>query len=333
MYEDIRKSIRNKTLNPIYFLTGEENYQIDKLVELAEELIIPEEQKDFNLQVFYGNDTTIKQIIEACRQYPFIGNHKLVILKEAQYIKDWDNIINYIQSVSNYCTLVIAYKHKKPDGRVNWVKSLKSKAIYFESKSLSDYQLPNFIKNLANELSLKLEDQAIQMLAEHVGNNLSHIENELEKIKLVIDPKEKLSVDKISKFIGVSRDFNIFELNKSLSNKDFKRSIMIMQNIAENLKSNPLVLLIGNLHSHFVKIWLTKHYFQKNDVELQTLLRLPFAGFIKEYREASKLYSMSELHNIFNYLKEYDLRSKGVRSENTSNEEVFRELILKICLN
>jgi DNA polymerase III subunit delta len=333
MYDQISKEFRNKSLKPIYFLTGDEEYMIDKLINIAESSIIPEEERDFNLNIFYGKETSCRVFIDACRQHPFTGNSKLVIVKEAQEIKDWDPIINYVNTPSSICTLIISFKNKKPDGRSAWVKLLKQKTVFFESKALSDYQIPSFVKNLASEMKLKIEDKAIQLVADHIGNNLAHIENELDKIRLVVNPKEALTVDLVSKYIGISKEYNIFELNKALSGKDFKKSYVISQNIAENMKSNPMVLLIGNLFTHFVKIWMTKTYFSKSDTELQSILKIPFVGFIKEYREAARLYSMSELENIFGLLKEYDLRAKGVRSENTTQEEHFRELILRICLN
>ncbi|NOT38325.1 MAG: DNA polymerase III subunit delta [Saprospiraceae bacterium] len=333
MYEEILKEFRNKNLKSIYFLTGDEDYMIDKLVSVAEENIIGPEERDFNLEIFYGKESSCRQFTDACRQHPFVGNRKLVIVKEAQEIKDWDNILNYINSPSSICTLIIAFKNKKPDGRSNWVKLLKQKAVYFESKALSDYQIPAFVKNLASEYKIKIEDQAIQLVSDHIGNNLAHIENELEKIRLVVNPKETLTIELVSKYIGISKEYNVFELCRAISFKDRKKIYLIMNNISQNMKSNPLLLMVGNLFNHFVKIWMAKHYVSKSDAELQALLKIPFASFLKEYREAAKIYSHSELENIISLLKEYDLRSKGVRSENTTQEENFKELILKICLN
>lgn len=333
MYEEILKEFKSKKLKSIYFLTGDENYMIDKLVSVAEEHIISPEEKDFNQETFYGKETSCKQFTDACRQHPFIGNSKLVLVKEAQEIKEWESIINYINTPSSICTLIIAFKNKKPDGRSNWVKLLKQKAVYFESKSLSDYQIPAFVKNIASDYKLKMDDQAIQLVADHIGNNLSHIENELNKIRLVVNPKEALTTELISRYIGISKEYNVFELCKAMSYKDQKKIYLIAHNIGQNMKSNPLVLMVGNLFNHFVKIWMAKQYASKSDAELQTLLKIPFASFLKEYREASRLYSVKELENIFSLLKEYDLRSKGVRSENTTQEEHFKELILKISLN
>ncbi|MEO6190696.1 MAG: DNA polymerase III subunit delta [Saprospiraceae bacterium] len=333
MYEELLATFGSKNLKPIYFLSGVEDYMIDSLIKKVELEFISPEEKDFNQQVYYGKETSIQQVVEACRQRPFIGDTKLVLLKEAQEIKNWEDILNYIKNPSSCSVLIIAYKNKKPDGRSNWVKALKEKAIYFESKSLSDNQLPAFIKSLASKHILNLDQEAISLMAEYLGNNLTHIENEISKIKLISSGKEKITSKLISDYIGISKEHNVFELCKSLSLKDMGKTYIIMENISHNMKSNPLLPMISSLFNHFQKIYLTKYFSKKTDQELATILKLTFASYIKEYREAASKYSVESLQLNFSTLKEFDLRSKGVNSSNVSQNELFKEMVLKICLN
>ncbi len=330
MFDALQKDFSSGQSKPLYFLSGEESYYIDQLVAIAEEKLIPETEKDFNLEIYYGIDSTIKGVIDSCRNRPLIGTRKLIILKEAQEIKNWEDIIPYSKNPSSTSSLIITYKQKKPDGRQAWVKSLKENAVYFESKSLYDYQIPGFIKDLAHKKKMNLDPQAISLLAEYVGNNLSHIENELEKIKLVSKEGELINADQISNFVGISRENNVFELCKAFSYRDSAKIYSIMNNISENIKSNPLIPMITSLFNHFQKIWLCKFYSDKKDQELTVILKLAFASFLKEYREAASNYKLDSLHKVFSTLKEYDFKSKGIHSGGASQSELFKELVLKI---
>ncbi|MEP7197294.1 MAG: DNA polymerase III subunit delta [Saprospiraceae bacterium] len=333
MFEELLAEFKTKKLRPIYFLTGDEDYMIDSLMREAETNVLNEEEKDFNLQIFYGKETSSKQFVEACRQSPLIGTRKLILVKEAQDVKDWELITSYLGNASNSSILIIAFKRKKPDGRANWVKVIKQKAVFFESKKLYDYQIPLFIKNLASQNSLSLSADAISLLAEYLGNNLSQIENELIKIKLISNPKEKITPEQVAQYVGISRENNVFELCKALSQKNNASVYSILVNISENMKSNPLIPMIASLYNHFVKLWMCKYYYSKSDEQLTRILKIAFAKYLKEYREASLKYSFLEFNEIFNLLKEFDLKAKGVNSIHTPQEELFKELVLKICQN
>lgn len=330
MFDQLVREFRSGKLKSVYFITGDENYQIDKLIKLAETNVIPDTEKDFNLQVFYGKDSSARQVVEACRERPFVGNFKLVIVKEGQEIRNWEDIIPYIKNPPEYSSLIISYKQKKPDGRSAWVKSIKEQAVYFESKSLFDYQLPAFIKDLAHGMKINLDQDAISLLAEYVGNNLSHIENELEKLKLVSQAKDKIGADIIAQYIGISRENNVFELCKAFSQNDKHLVYSIMYNIASNMKANPLIPMISSLFNHFQKIWMCKHYHKKSDAELISILKLSFASYLQAYKSAASRYSFESLNSIFELFKEYDFKSKGINSGSSDQGEIFKEFVIKL---
>lgn len=329
-YNEILKDISKGQAKPIYFLTGEEPYFIDSIMDEAEQSLVPLEQRDFNLQVVYGKDTPIKLILESCRQFPFMGDRKLILVKEAQDIKDWEVMDSYFKTPVPTTTLIIAYKNKKPDGRSAWVKTVKEKTVYFESKAIYDNHLPSFITSQASRYQLKLEPEAATLMAEYIGNDLSQIDNELQKLKVNIKPNEKITIDIITDQIGISKEYNIYELTKVISSRDKRKMYLIARNMAIYIKNNPLIPTIVTLFNHFVKIWLTKTNIQKSDAELMALLKIPFATFVKEYREAAKNYNNESILRAIHILKEYDLKSKGVDVHNVNPEDLFIEMMLKI---
>ncbi|HRG33772.1 MAG TPA: DNA polymerase III subunit delta [Saprospiraceae bacterium] len=329
-YQAILKDFVSTKVKPVYFLTGDEDYFIDSLVKEAESHLVPEAQRDFNLQVVYGKDTTTRALVEYCRQFPFMGDKKLVVVKEAQDLKDWDVLETYFKQPVPTTTLVIAFKNKKPDGRSAWVKTLKEKHVFFESKGIYDSQLPAFISNLASGLKLKMDQEASMLVAEYIGNDLSQINNELQKLRVNLEDGSKVNKDMVSEHIGISKEYNVFELCKAFSLKDKKRIYLITKNLVLHIKTNPLIPCITSMFNHFSKIWLTKHYMSKSDQELMALLKLSFISYIKEYKEAAAKYSITELEQIFSVLKEFDLKSKGVDVASVSQEDLLLELVLRI---
>ncbi|MBK7811653.1 MAG: DNA polymerase III subunit delta [Saprospiraceae bacterium] len=262
-----------------------------------------------------------------------MGARKLVIVKEAQDIKDWEILDHYLKNPVPTSILILAFKNKKPDGRSAWVKTMKDKHVYFESKPLYDHQLPAFISELATESGLKFDPEAVALMAEFVGNDLSHLQNEMDKIKINFDKSVSITKEIISELIGVSKEYNVFELCKAFSKKDRYKTTHIAQNLGLHIKSNPLVLSIGSMYNHFNKIWATKIYSNKSDQELMSMLKIPFIGFVKEFREASNYYNSNELEKIFHLLKVYDLKSKGLDSGNTNQENLLLELVISIHQN
>ncbi|HMW40216.1 MAG: DNA polymerase III subunit delta [Saprospiraceae bacterium] len=330
MFEDILSEFRSGNPRTIYFLTGAENWFIDELILAAESYVIPEDLRDFNLQVYFGRDADVKSIVEACRQSAFGGGRKLVLYREAQEARNWDEIIPYLKAPAQNTTLVISFKNKKPDGRSSWVKLMKERAVFFESKSLSDNQLPAFIKTLAQKKKLTVDNEGIKLIIDFIGSNLGQIDNELEKIRLVSGNKGIVVADVIAEFIGVSREFNVYELCKVMSSRDRLKTLRIMENMASGMKAGEAIPAISAIFNEFLRYWLCKCYAAKSDQELATMLKLSFASYIRDYRQAAEKYTGSEFIKIFSTLREFDLRSKGYPSGNTSHPELFRELVLRI---
>ncbi|HRI01176.1 MAG TPA: DNA polymerase III subunit delta [Saprospiraceae bacterium] len=331
-YKDLINQLQKNQFHPVYFLTGEEDYYIDRLIDWFEEKIIPAQERDFNQYIVYGRDSNAKKIVELCRQFPLGGERSLVLLKEAQEIKDkdWDGIEAYLSRPASHCILAIAYKHKKPDGRLAWVKAVKDKSLFFESKSIKDAQVPAFIQELGRALQLKIDDSAASLMAEFIGNQLNQIHNELQKIKLNLGDGTLVDKEMISEQIGVSKEYNAFELQKAFSGKDGAKVMKIAHNMGLHIKNNPLVVTTALLFNHFQRIWLVKYYGSKPDKELAGILKLSFASFLSEYRAAAQKYSLPELERIFSLLREFDLKSKGVDVVQANHEELLSELCSKI---
>lgn len=328
-FNKLGKELKSGKLKPVYFFTGEEPYFIDRLVEISESSIIPDEEKDFNCQICYGKDQSCKIIVESCRQYPFFGEKKLVLVKDAQDMKDWDLMDSYLKNPIPSTVLILSYKNKKPDGRSSWVKNLKENHVFFESKPLYENQIPAFITELADAEGLKLDQDAVIVLSEYIGNDLSHIYNEIQKLKLN-SISNSITKEMIADLIGISREYNVFELCKAFSKRDRRKAYFIAQNLAMHIKSNPLVLTISSLYNHFNKILGTKSYSNKSDSELMSILKVPFPMFLKEYREASKLYTEHDIESILHIIRIFDLKSKGVDSGNTNQENTLLEMVLHI---
>ncbi len=332
-FNKLLKDLQAGKMGHAYLLAGEEPFFIEKLLDVAESKTIPESERDFNQLVLYGKDVNAKYVVETCRQYPFMGAKKLIVVKEAQDIKDWEILDHYLKNPVPTSILILAFKNKKPDGRSSWVKTMKDKHVYFESKPLYDHQLPSFVSELALESGLKFDPEAIALMTEFIGNDLSHFQNEMDKIKINFDKSVTITKEIISELIGVSKEYNVFELCKAFSKKDRHKSVRIAQNLGLHIKSNPLVLSIGSVYNHFNKIWATKIYSNKSDQELMSMLKIPFIGFVKEFREASNYYNSNELEKIFHLLKVYDLKSKGLDSGNTNQENLLLELVISIHQN
>ncbi len=329
--QELIQEILGTTRKAIYVISSEELFFLDKIINQVQENYLPKEAQEFNQSILYGKDVTANYILDLSREFPFFGDRKLIIVKEAQEVKDWEPLVTYAKKPLESTLLIICFS-KKPDGRSSWVKQVKSMDFYYEFKSLSDYQLPGFIKSTAKELDIKMDDEAQMLLVDYIGNDLATIQNELEKLKLNISKSHKVTKDDISRFIGVSKEFNVFELQKAISLKDHRKIFWICSNMAHHSKTNPLIATIAGLFNHFQKLWIAKIYGNLNDDDLNKIMKLPFKYFIKEYREAAQRFSIANIELAINLLKEYDLKAKGMNHRNASDQDLYCELALKINL-
>ena len=328
-YKEIISSISNKDFHPVYFLMGEEAFYIDKISDYIADNVLESQEKEFNQSVLYGKEVDVAQIIAEAKQFPFGATHRVVIVKEAQNIKNIEELESYLDNPQPSTILVICYKYKKLDKRKKFTKSLAKKALLFESKKLYDNQVPDWIAKYLNEKGYKIEEKAVFMLAEFLGTELSNISNELDKLMVIIKKQEKITANIIEKNIGISKDYNIFEFQQALGKKDILKSNQIVNHFSANPKTHPLVVTLGMLFSFFQKI-MTYHSLKdksKNSVADELKVN-PY--FVQQYSSAARHYSQNKLFDIFTLLKVYDLKSKGVNNTSTVDGDLLKELVYKI---
>ena len=328
-YKEIISSISNKDFHPIYFLMGEEPFYIDKISDYIAENVLESQEKEFNQSVLYGKEVDIAQIIAEAKQFPFGSTHRVVIVKEAQNIKNIEDLESYLNNPQPSTLLVICYKYKKLDKRKKFTKTLVKKALLFESKRLYDNQVPDWITKYLTEKEHKIEEKASFMLAEFLGTELVNISNELDKLTLIVKKEEKITASIVEKNIGISKDYNIFEFQQALGSKNILKSNQIVNHFSANPKAHPLVVTLGMLFSFFQKIMTFHSLKDKSKNSVATELKVnPY--FVNQYSIAAQNYSQSKLFDIFTHLKQYDLKSKGVNNASTKDGELLKELVYKI---
>lgn len=308
---------------------GEEPYYIDKISDYISKNILTKSEKEFNQTILYGKETDVGAIIAEAKQFPFGSPHRVVIVKEAQHIRSIEKLDIYLENPLESTILVICYKYKKIDKRKKFGKNLSKKSMLLETKSLYDNQIPIWIKNHIKDLNFSIDNEACHILTEYLGNNLSKISNEISK--LIINLKEGGTITSkiIEENIGISKDFNVYELQTALGDKDILKANKIIKHFSENPKNHPFVLTISSLFSFFQKIMIYHTLTNKNKNHVAAELGInPF--FVSSYQKSSRNYSINKLFQIFTYLKEYDLKSKGVKNPSTHESELLKELTFKI---
>lgn len=329
-YEEIISGLKKRIFKPVYFLAGEEPYYIDLISDFIEQNVLPDDEKSFNQIVLYGEDTTVNNIIEISRRYPMMATHQVVIVKEAQTLKKIEDLIIYIEKPLLSTILVINYKYNVLDKRTRMVKLLTSHGVYFESKKLRDYQVPAWIERYLMTLGIKSEPDVSVMLTEYLGNDLHKIENELNKLIITLPAvKPVITAKLVEKNIGISKDYNNFELQKAVGEKNILKANMIVHHFASNIRDNPLTLTIASLFSYFSKI-LTYHYLidkSKNNVAAELKVN-PY--FVRDYEIAASKYNVSKTLQAISLLRIYDMKSKGVGDLGSEPGDLLKELVFKI---
>ncbi|MFO8055027.1 MAG: DNA polymerase III subunit delta [Bacteroidales bacterium] len=328
-YKEIYQSLKNKVYQPVYLFQGEESFFIDKLVELIEEDVLSEAEKEFNLDIFYGKDIEINQLISAAKRYPMAANHHVVIVKEAQHLKQMDKLSSYIENPLTSTLLVLVHKHNTLDGRKTISKTLKKKGLIFTSKKLYENQIPDWVSTYLSNRGFTITPKASIILTEYVGNDLSKISNELDKLIINLEKGTKINDHHIEQNIGISKDYNIFELQNAIGSKDIARAYKIADYFGNNVKSFPLLRITSNLYYYFTKLMLIHKSRSQNPGELASIIGLhPFLA--KEYIAAARNYSFGKIAAIIHDIKEYDLKSKGINNASTGDGELLRELVFRI---
>ena len=329
-HEEIISDLKNRIFKPVYFLAGEEPYYIDLITEYIQEKVLPESEKAFNQIVLYGDDTNIAAIIDTARRFPMMSSHQVLIIKEAQSLKKLEDLIIYLEKPLLSTILVFSYKYKTIDKRTKLYKSLESHGVYFESARIRDYLIPGWIERYLMLKGIKTDPSASALLTEYLGTDLHKIVNELDKLIITLPPgKPNITTALIEKNIGISKDYNNFELQKAIGEKNILRANMIVHYFADNPRDNPLTLSIASLFGFFSKL-LTFHYLtDKSKNNVAAVLKVnPF--FVKDYESSASKYNVAKTVQIISLLRVYDMRSKGFGDAGTDPGDLLKELVFRI---
>eukprot|EP01133_Synstelium_polycarpum_P013989 gene13989-16493_t len=335
---DIIKDLKAKKFKPVYLLHGEEPYYIDQIIDYMEEHVLNEMEKGFNQTVLYGKDTDMATIMNAAKRYPMMSDYQLIVVKEAQDLK-WSKetegsskqaefVQSYFDNPLASTILVLGYKYANFDKRKKLFKSISKSGLVFQSDPVRDYKLAQWIEELVKEKGYKIAPQASALMAEYLGADLSKIANEIEKLLLNITRETTIDTDLVQRNIGISKEYNVFELQKALAARDVLKCNQIVNYFADNPKANPMVMIMANLNSYFTKI-LKYHYLPNKNDAAKELGVNPY--FVKDYEMAARTYHLNKTFDIISLLREYDLKSKGVDSTgNTTEGELLKELLFRM---
>jgi DNA polymerase-3 subunit delta len=330
-YEHIIRDIQNNIFSPIYFLSGEEPYFIDNITSLLENSILDEDLKGFNQTIIYGRDVNVKDVIDLSKRYPMMGNYQVVIVKEAQYLNQIEDIEAYINTPLNSTILIIAYKHKKVDKRKSFYKKMKASksTVVFDSERIKDYLIPKWIETEINVKGYSISPVALMLMSEYLGNDLGKISNEINKLVINIPKQTHITENEIEENIGISKDYNLFELQHALSEKDQLKAHRIIQYFEANPKDHPLQMISPILHNYFIKIFLYHKIKNKEPNKIASELGVP-PFFLKDYSKASRSFSPQKIIDIISRIRTLDLKSKGVDNINATSYGELKELVFRI---
>ncbi|APD05763.1 DNA-directed DNA polymerase [Flavobacteriaceae bacterium UJ101] len=326
--ESILNDIKQRKFAPVYFLMGDESYFIDRITKALEKTVLTEEEKGFNQTIVYGKETTIEEVVGAAKQFPMMSEHTLVIVKEAQHLsRTIDKLAHYVENPLTSTVLVFNYKYKTLDKRKKVTKLLSQKAVLFESKRLYENQVPDWIENYLKSKNLQIEPKAKFLLVEFLGTDLARIVNELDKLSILVSGK--ITVDDIERNIGISKEYNNFELQKALGTKNIVKANQIIHYFGQNPKDNPIVVTLGVLYNYFSNIIVYHSLSDKSKPSVAKELRInPY--FVQDYQVAASHYPLKKSVQIVSYLRDADLKSKGLGATNLLSSEILKELLFKI---
>lgn len=320
---------KKKIYQPIYWLEGEEDFFIDKVMDFAEHHILTESEASFNLTVFYGKDANWADVVNACCRYPMFAERQVVLLKEAQHMRDIDKLEPYIEKPLTSTIFVVSYKEKKVDGRSRLAKLLKEKGIILTTKKMYENQLPEWTRELINLKGYSISPKALSLLVDHIGNDLNRIDNEVNKVLLNLGTRKNISEDDIENYVGISKEYNPFELQDALAKKDLSKAIRIIQYFEANPKAAPIQLILPALYNLFSKTCMIFGQSAKDEKLIASNIGVnPY--FVKDYLTTAKNYGYEGVENALLLLHGYNLRSVGVNDIGSSDASLMKELVVKI---
>ena len=331
-YEEICRDIIAKKFAPVYVLMGEEPFFMDQITDLLITHVLDDSERDFNQITMYGSDTDSASIMNAVRRFPMMSKYQLVVVKEAQLIRDIEILSNYVKNPLMSTVLVINYKYKNLDKRKALAVGTEKVGILFESKKIPDYKMPSFIVSFMQQRSISIDNKAAQMLADFLGNDLSRLNKELEKLILLLPEKgvRRISPELIEKNIGISKEYNNFELIKALSIKDILKANRIIQYFEKNPKNNPIQMTLSILFNYFSNLLICYYTKDRSEAGLMAALGLRGAFQVKDYQQGLRNYSAMKVFNLIHEIRMMDARSKGVENNSVSDADLLKELLYKI---
>lgn len=336
-YQKLIGDLKKKIYAPVYFLHGDEPYFTDRVVDYIESHVLSESDKEFNQTILYGKDIDVVSMISYAKRYPMMASHQVVIVKEAQDIrnlvqkdKERDPFLDYLENPTPTTLLVLAFKHKPLDKRTKLYKAITKQAVTLESKKLYDNEIPNWITEYFLSKSGRINKEAAIRMGQYLGNDLTKIANEADKLMISVPDGREISVSMVQEKIGISKEFNIFELYSAFAKRDIYKANLIARYLGSNPKNNPIQLTLPSIYSFFNKV-LSLHAagLRKEKSELAALVGTsPY--FIGEYIHAAEIYTMNTCMRNIGYIREYDLKSKGVNAEQMDNTSLLKELVYKL---
>ncbi|MGB1217565.1 MAG: DNA polymerase III subunit delta [Saprospiraceae bacterium] len=336
----IIESLQKKEYKPIYFLHGEETFFMDEITKVFEEEIMNESEKSFNFTVMYGKESNARLVEDNARRFPMMASHQIVILKEAQEMRTLGDLKKYAENPTPSTLLLICYKHKKYDMRSGFAKAVKKKGTVLECKKLYDNEIGGWVRDYLSGKGYDIKSAALDLMTEYLGSNLSKIANEVEKLSLNVPKGKKLTKEIIQENIGISKDYNVFELQEAVGVRDSLKVHRMVNHFASNPRKHPFVLTISSMYGFFSKLYIASGAVKLSDLEMAKALGFTFRDpkkaqyaaryRVEKFRKSLRYYSREHIEKVLALLAEYDLKSKGVNNANTSESELLKELVIRI---
>jgi len=327
--QSLKNSIQLKNFAPVYLLHGEEAYFIDQVEHLFLKHVLSESEKSFNETIYYGKDTEPEDIVDQAQRFPMMAERQLVVVREAQELKSLDPIEAYVAQPTPSTVLVLCYKYGAIPGTRKIVKHIKKQGVVLKTLQVPDYEMSAWISRYFQRKNIHIETKEASLLADYLGNQLSKVENELEKLILNLPEGSKVTTDAIERYIGISKDYNIFELQDAFADRDVEKAMRIAYHFAANPKQNPIQMLIGSLFGFYSKLYILHGVQGKSPKEVQQAVGIYNEFILNKYRQAARQYSKKSVEAVFDLLFEYDLRAKGIITSEPV-EGLIKELVYRI---
>jgi DNA polymerase-3 subunit delta len=332
-YEEIRRNIRSKQFAPVYFFQGEEPYFIDRLTDLLIENVLDDSERDFNQTIVYGSETDVYTVMNAARRFPMMAARQLVVVKEAKGLRNIEELLHYVQNPQPATVLVVNYKYATLDGRRKLAGEIGKKGVLFESKKIYENRVPPFIISCLQEKGLSIDGKSAQMLTDFLGADLSKLSNELDKLGIALSNSphnKRITPELIEENIGISKDFNNYELQSAIASRDVLKANRIIEYFKHNAKNNPLVVTLTVLYNFFSNLMICYFETDKSDMNLMARLGLRFAIQFSDYQRAMRIYNAFKTMEIISLIRQCDARAKGVDNPSTPDNELLKELVYRI---